>query len=225
MTRIVYINASPRTDDVTASGSFLHMLEKHFAGYDIDKSCIHVRKSIISHQLDGDFDIMSKANAMVIAFPLYFFCLPGLLTRFIQDYYDYCQKNKIQVYGQKIYAIVNCGFPEADINEEAVKVIQSFSQHVGAEFRFAIMVGSGGMIIGAKDAPFMRKTLAVLEQAMKLLAQDAVSDKVNSVENIQIMAKFPRWLYYFMANKGFEHTANKNGVSKKAILRKRYQPH
>ena len=95
MTRIVYINASPRTKDITASGSFLRILEKHFAECDIEKSSIHVRKSIISHQLNSDFEIMSKANAMVIAFPLYFFCLPGLFTLFIQDYYDYCQKNKI----------------------------------------------------------------------------------------------------------------------------------
>ena len=215
MKRIVYINASPRTEDITASGSFLHMLEKHFAGCDIEKSSIYVRKSIISHQLDSDFEIMSKANAMVIAFPLYFFCLPGLLTRFIQDYYDYCLKNKIQMHGQKIYAIVNCGFPEADINAEAVKVIQSSSKHVGAEFRFAIMVGSGGMVIGAKNAPFMKKTIATLEQAMELIAQDARSDRLDPVENIQIMVKFPRRLYYFMANKGFEQVANKNGVSKK----------
>lgn len=224
MTRIVYINASPRTDGVTSSESFLHMVEKHFVGCDIEKSSINVRKSIMSHQLDNDFEVMSKANAMVIAFPLYFFCLPGLLTRFIQDYYDYCQKKKKQVHGQKIYAIVNCGFPEADINAEAVKVIQSFSQHIDAEFRFAIMVGSGGMVIGAKDAPFMKKSIAALEQAMELLVHDAVSDSLDPVENIQIMVNFPRWLYYFIANKGFEHAANKNGISKKAILRKRYHP-
>jgi len=224
MTRIVYINASPRTDDVTASGSFIHMLEKHFTGYDVEEARIHVRKSILSHQPDSDFETMSKADTLVIVFPLYFFCLPGLLTRFVQDYYSYYLKNKIQVRGQKIYAIVNCGFPEVDINTEAVKVIKSFSQHVGAEFRFAIMVGSGGMVIGAKDAPFMKKTLAALEQAMELLAQDAVSDGADTVGNIQIMVKCPRWLYYFMANKGFVHTASKNGISRKAILRKRYQP-
>ena len=220
----VYINASPRIDESTASGTFLSMLDSFFDIKDTQKATVNVRKSTLNHQTDSNFDTISKADAVVIAFPLYFFCLPGLLTRFLQDYHSYYLKNEIHAHGQKIYAIVNCGFPEAYINEEAVKVIESFSRQVGAEFRFGIMIGGGGMIAGAKDAPFMKKAVKALEQSMNLLAQDAMNDRLDPIANIQIMAKFPRRLYFFMANMGFVHTAGKNGVSKKDILRKTYQP-
>ena len=224
MKRIVYINASPRVDEVTASGTFLSMLDKYFDDNDTEKAIINVRKSDLKHPSKSDFDTILKADAVVIAFPLYFFCLPGLLTRFLQDYHSYYLENEIHAHRQKIYAIVNCGFPEANINEEAVKVIESFSRQIGAEFRFGIMIGSGGMVIGAKDAPFMKKPLKSLEQAMNSLAQDAMSERNDPISNIQITVKVPRWLYYLMADMRFNHTATKNGNSKKDILKKAYQP-
>jgi len=224
MNRIVYINASPRVDEVTSSGTFLSMLDKYFDDNDTEKAIINVRKSVLEHQSESDFDTILKADAVVIAFPLYFFCLPGLLTRFLQDYHSYYFENEIHAHRQKIYTIVNCGFPEANINEEAVKVIESFSRQIGAEFRLGIMIGSGGMVIVAKDAPFMKKPLKALEQAMNSLAQDAMSERLDPISNIQITVKVPRWLYYLMADMGFNHTATKNGNSKKDILKKAYQP-
>ena len=96
---------------------------------------------------------MREADALLIVFPLYFFCLPGMLTQYLDDYAQF-----IGVKGktQKVYTIVNCGFPEPEINTEAIRVMQSFSRHVGASFRFGIGFGSGGMILGAQQAPSAR---------------------------------------------------------------------
>jgi len=51
-----------------------------------------------------------------------------------------------------------------------------------------------------------------------------MSERLDPISNIQITVKVPRWLYYLMADMGFNHTATKNGNSKKDILKKAYQP-
>lgn len=220
---VVLISASPRVDDTTASGALISMVSDRIRSDNINKTTIDVRHSIIKHQTMQNFETIYNADAIVLAFPLYFFCVPGLLMRFMEDYFHYYKEKGKSGKNPKIYAIVNCGFPEAGINEEAVRVIKSFSSHIGAEFRFAILIGGGGMTVSAKDAPFMKKTIAGLEKAMDLMAIDAINENHAPCEDVLISPNFPRRLYFFMGSKGFTHTARKNGLSKKDICRKPYR--
>lgn len=71
---------------------------------------------------------MLHADALIFVFPLYIFCLPAILMRFLQDYRRYLTDHTNETGRMLVYAIVNCGFQESDINSEAVRVVRSFSE-------------------------------------------------------------------------------------------------
>ena len=220
---IVLINASPKITEESVSGYLVSMLSDRIGTDGVNKTIINVRQSLTKHQTRNDFGVISKADAIVIAFPLYIFCLPAMLTRFLEDYYHYYAEIGKPGVNQKVYAIVNCGFPEAAINREAVRVIQSFSRHINAEYRFGILIGSGGMLIGAKGAPFMKKALIKLQNAFDEIKNDSLNDGHQNLEDVLINVNFPRRLYLFMGDRGFIHEAHKNGLKKKDMLRKPYR--
>jgi putative NADPH-quinone reductase len=148
--RVIIVNGSPKTTDVSVSGMLCSLLEKRFEPEHAHIIRINVRKNIDRDNTE-DFSSMMNADAVVFVFPLYFFCLPGLVIRYLQDFYEFFGQHKKESDGIiKIYAVVNCGFPESDINSEALRVVKSFSMHINASFRFGISIGGGGMFMGAR---------------------------------------------------------------------------
>jgi Flavodoxin-like fold len=220
---IVLINASPKINEDSVSGYLVSMLSDRIGNDGVNKIIINVRQSLTTHQTQNDFDVISKAAAIAIVFPLYIFCTPAMLMRFLEDYYHYYIETGKVARNQKVYAIVNCGFPEAAINREAVRVIQSFSRHINAEYRFGILIGSGGMLIGAKGAPFMKKALIKMQNAFDEIKNDSLNNGHQNLEDVLINVNFPRRLYLFMGDRGFIHEARKNGLKKKDMLRKPYR--
>ena len=223
MKNIVLINASPKINEPSASEYLVGVAQGHIDEDANNKIIINIRQSIKKHKTQEDFVAISKADAIIIAFPLYIFCMPGILTRFLEDYYKFCTEPGRASSNAKVYAIVNCGFPEPEINLEAVRVIRSFCHHVNAHFRFGVLIGGGGMLVGAKDAPFMKKTLGNLNDAFATIAQDIASTDFREIENINIAMNFPRRLYLFMGNRGWHSMARKNGLKKKDLYKRTYR--
>jgi multimeric flavodoxin WrbA len=186
------------------------------------KTLINVRQSITAHKTHEDFESISNADALVIAFPLYIFCMPGILTRFFEDYYKYYVENKNSSKSPRVYAIVNCGFPEPGINLEAVNVIKSFCRHINANFRFGIMLGGGPMLLGAKDAPFMKKAMSSLNNEFSAIANDIMNGSMEERDNAAISSNTPGRIYHFMGNLGWVSSARKNGLKKKDLYKKPY---
>jgi hypothetical protein len=224
---IVLINASPKIKEQSSSKDLLDMAGNQLDPNTYNKTFIDVRKSISGPKLSEAFATLSKADVIIISFPLYVFCLPGILTRFLQDYYKYYTENstardKVKV---KVYAIVNCGFPEPEINLEAVRVIRSFSQHINAEFRFGVLIGGGPMILAAKDAPFMKKTIQQLRAAFSSIAEDIPQEQITKHDHIYLGLKFPfsKRLFYFFGGRGWVTLARKNGLQKTDLYKKPYR--
>jgi hypothetical protein len=221
---VVLISASPKVQEESTSKMLLSLAEGQMDKASIRITKVDVRQSISQRHTEADFEMMLQADALVIAFPLYVFCLPGILIRFLQDYDQYRTQHGTAANNAKVYTIVNCGFPEPGINEEAVRVIQSFSRHIGASFRFAVLIGGGGMLLGAKDAPFMKNTMATLNDAFQRIGKDILSEEQPSIQNVSVFVKFPRKLYFFMGNRNWASSAHKNGLKKKDLYRKPYWP-
>lgn len=220
---VVIISASPKVGEPSASEMLAQMAERQMDPNRIHLTKINVRRSISAHREAEDFPAIDEADAVVLIFPLYFFCLPGLLMRYLEDYHGAWLKNGGKAEHQKIYAAVNCGFPEAGINEEALRVVKSFSRQIGADFRFGIQIGGGGMLLGAKDAPFMKKSMNRLNELWDRILEDILEENKGLPENVKIEAPIPHKLYFWMGGMGFRHTARKNGLSKPDLLRRPYR--
>ncbi len=220
--RVVVINASPKTAGQSASGYLASYAWDLLSGDSLEVKVFSVRESIKNKQTAEVFKYMTGADALIIIFPLYVFCLPGILMRFLQDYHNHvgsCPDRDKKVI---IYAVVNCGFPEPGINTEAVRVIGSFSEKIGVEFRFGVMIGGGGMLIGAQGSPMLKKTMSDIEGAFARMKEEIVSGRRGPVENIETSVRFPRMLYRFMGDKQWISSARKNGLKKKDLYARPY---
>ena len=225
MKNVVLISASPKNNEQSVSKEFLKMAGSQINADVFPKTFIDVRKSILTDNLTEDFETLSKADVIIISFPLYFFCMPGILTRFLVDYYNYYTVSGNVRNHVKVYAIVNCGFPEPEINLEAVRVIKSFSQHINAAFRFGVLIGGGSMMFAAKNAPFMKKAVQELNNAFSSIAADIKQEHSTKMDPIYIGINFPfsRRLYFFMGDRGWISMARKNGLQKKNLYKKPYR--
>lgn len=223
MKNIVLIDASPKVNEKSVSEFLLRIAEKRLEADGVHQTFINVRQSIAGHKTPEDFATLSQADAVIIAFPLYVFCLPGILMRFLEDYYKFYTESGISKGHAKVYAIVNCGFTEPEINLEAIRVIRSFCRHINADFRFGVLIGSGGMMLAAKEAPFLKKTLHKLDKAFLAIAQDIQNNDCVNTDNIYIAMNFPKRLYFFMGDRGWISAASKNGLKKKDLYRKPYR--
>lgn len=218
---IVTISASPKTGESSVSELLASMAARSFAdGASVTN--IVVRRSMPSGRDEESFKAMLDADAIVFTFPLYFFCLPGILMRFLQDYTAYRAQHAASARSPKVYAIVNCGFPEPELTREAVRVIRSFCAHTDAQFRFGIMLGGGGMLLGAKDAPFMKKFMEKLSAALCAMTED-IEGCGKPPEDVTISVNFPRKFYFFMGNMGWKQMAKKNGLKSRDLYAKPYR--
>lgn len=225
MKNIVLVSASPKIKEQSVSKEFLKMAGSQIKADEFSKTFIDVRKSLLTHNLARDFETLAQADVIIFSFPLYYFCLPGMLTRFLVDYHNYYSLSGKVRNPVKVYAIVNCGFPEPEINLEAVRVIQSFSKHINAEFRFGILIGGGPMMFEARNAPFMKKAAQKLSDAFSSIVTDIQAENSTKMDSIYIRANFPffRRLYFFMGGRGWITMARKNGLQKKDLYKKPYR--
>lgn len=218
---VVLLSASPKTDQDWAVSAFL--AKRGLSALDdgqLDVRLIPVRHTLLHHETKDAFEAMQNADAIILFFPLYIFCMPALLTRFLQDFAANHPHTKR---ASNVYAIVNCGFPEPEINEEAMRVLKSFSAQTGRTFLGGVMVGCGGMIIGAQDAPFMRAVFGAIDSLFSRVRHDMLSGETAPSATIATTVKFPRWLYFLAGHTGWISMARKNHIKKADLYRTPYQ--
>jgi hypothetical protein len=223
MKNVVLINASPKMSGISLSAYLVEMLTHQFDLGSIHLSVINLRQSITKHGTLADFTELKEADAAVIVFPLYFYCTPGILTQFLEDYHRFIMERGSLSNQTKVYTIINCGFPEPERNREAVRVIASFCKHVKAHFRFGVLIGGGGMLLETKNAGFMKKAIQTLQHAFRKIATDIQSDELGAIDNINISIKFPKILFRFIGDRNWVSLARKNGLKKKDLYRQPYR--
>lgn len=219
---VVIISASPKLSEKSVSDWLASRAESLIKSDSITVTQINVRNSMISKKIEQDYEKLLASDALIFIFPLYFFCLPGLLMRYLQDFYSYFLAHPQSSRIKMVFTVVNCGFPEADINEEAVRVIKSFSGKINAHFRFGLMIGGGGMLLNTEGAPFMKKTMAAVDTAFSQMKEDLLTDNYKPLNNFEAKVNFPRRLYYFMGGRGWISYARKNGLRKKDLYARPY---
>ena len=221
---ITLLSASPKgTGLPCVSRMFCDMAAERIGCEEVCVRRFDVRACFAENTEESAYRAMLESDALFVLFPLYFFCLPGMLMRFLQDYSVFAKAHAAESRLNRVYALVNCGFPEAEINEEAIRVVARFSVSVQAAFRFGILVGGGGMALGTKDAPFMKPYFDAITGAFDRIRSDVVSFSEAPLANVYTEANFPRKLYFLMGGIGWKHTAKKNGLPKKALRRQPYK--
>lgn len=216
---IVLLNGSPRADGST-SMKMLNQLKSKFDG-DFNITVVEAAKSLLHHRQPEDYGSMERADAIVLVFPLYVYCLPGALTEFLVGYSEYLSPAGKPA-EQKIYAVINCGFPESRINNDAAHVVRRFCEEVHASYRFSVLIGSGGMLQPMKLLPPVNAAWKRIGSAFDQIVRD-ITDQ-EKPQDISVESGVPEKLFFWIAQKNFAFLAKQNGVKGKQLYRRPYLP-
>lgn len=219
MKKVCFINGSPRGIQ-SSSLVLIKELEKMMSNEEYNKFCITVANSN-THDVTTDFNNMLDSDMLIIAFPLYYYALPGLLTEFLEGYSQYAQRISSSK-KSKVYAIINCGFPEPSHNDNAAQIIENFCNRSNFHWRFALEIGTGGIIKGTETMPMQGFFKSNIYNGLKALYTDIQKNENIYLQNLHAKAKFPNWLYLLQGSRGWLTMAKKNGLTKSDLNRTPY---
>jgi hypothetical protein len=75
--------------------------------------------------------------------------------RLLEDYYSYARSGEEYKRETRVYAIVNCGFPRPVIFRECVRVLKNFCRRLSLNWRFAMCVSTGPVVVLTKRVPLV----------------------------------------------------------------------
>jgi NAD(P)H-dependent FMN reductase len=163
-------------------------------------------------------EAMNTARMIIVSFPLYVDQLPAPLIQA----FDLVAGNRASGIpaGQKIMAVVQCGFPETAQNQAVLEVMRRFAAKAGYAWAGGLAMGMGGAI-GRKP---LEKAGGMVRNVVKALDMTVASILAGGgvpEEAARLMGKplIPRWLYLILANFGMKSEARKHGVISKLFAR------
>ena len=92
--------------------------------------------------------------------------------RLLEDFSAYAWSGAEHHCGARVYAIVNCGFPKPVIFNECVRVLRNFCRRLSLDWRFAVCISSGPVVVATRRVPFLDLKL---KRALGAIATDLKS--------------------------------------------------
>ncbi len=202
-------------------GSYL-MARLAETGYETESLSVHG-----SHRsrdsLETLLDAVDHCDLLVLAFPLYIDSLPALVTRTLELIASR-RSRRDRDSRQRLVAIVNNGFPEAEQNAVALRICRRFASETGFDWAGGLALGGGEAINGRPltDVRGMaRNAIASLDLAADALAAgEPIPDRA-----VRLMAKPIIWsrIYTWLGTRGWRRRAATHGVADRLDDRP-YQP-
>jgi len=206
------------SSSASLGGYLLNKIEE----YDISTETVHLHSGIRTEAKRVKFlEKIEKTDLIILAAPLYVDTLPAkvikalslILENRIEENLDNVDSEKRQSFA----AVVNCGFPEAEQNETALRVYEQFAKEAKLNYLGGISIGMGGAVSGKSlsDMGGMTKSLIKgFDQAAEELAKNQkLSDSVIDKTSKPMMSQ--KWLYTLVGNLSWRFQALRNGVYRK----------
>ncbi|MBN2074691.1 MAG: NAD(P)H-dependent oxidoreductase [Dehalococcoidales bacterium] len=169
MKNICLINGSLRKEKA-ASLEFIRDMVSRLPDSEYSKKIITLKARMKDSYSDDILKTMADADALVFVFPLHNYGLPGALMCLLEDYYRYKRIEGNIVTPASVYMIVNCAFPRAEkVCGEAIRVMRNFCCRLTLNWRFALCIGTGPVVVMTRKIPFLYPRL---KRAYKLMVAD-----------------------------------------------------
>lgn len=209
---ILMIIGSPRLEKSTSHSLARYVLEGlDLRGWKTDMVFSHTlfdsKKSLkeLKQQIK-DVDIIG------LSFPLYVDSIPGPMVEVLSAL---C-KGKELIRGkrdQKVFAMVNSGFPEPTHSFVAVEMCEQFSKEYGASFLGGLTIGAGPIVQGLPIKQVKRRSKRLVKALDETISgldeQECIPEKVKKLLSKPI---FPKRLYLFLGTRVLINRARKNDV-------------
>jgi len=184
---ICFVNGSLRGKKAS-SLEFLKGIELGLPDTEYNKTFLAVKAKLKESYPESMLKGIAYADTIVFVFPLHNYGLPGALMRLLEDYYQYIEVGNKYNKAAKVYMIVNCGSARPEINEEAIRVMKNFSRRLSLNWRFAICIGTGPVVVITKKVPFLDLKL---KRAFAEMGSDIKSSSSEKKDNYLIKPLIP----------------------------------
>lgn len=209
--RIVLLIGSPKGNGGTSASignSILSKLQQD----GITLETHHVGRAVIKGE---KWDLLVKAvddaDIVIVSFPLYWDSLPSHLIEALERLRAHRKEIETKN-AQKLYVVVNNGFPETWHNKVSITMCRRFAKETGFKWQGALNIGGGGAI---NEKPLeetggmtlrLRKTLAMAAAAMA--KGEPIPKEVEARLEKQL---YPSWVT-LLTNFGWRREARKKGA-------------
>ncbi len=153
-----------------------------------------------------------RADLVVLAFPLFADSLPYPATRAMERL-AFHRKVRERGKGQRLLALVNCGFPEAAQCETALAICRAFAREAGFGWAGGLALGGGASIDGV-PLPEAGRRARLAIRALTLAAEALAQGREVPAEAVATMARpfVPGRLYTWMGTAGWRSRARRLGT-------------
>lgn len=219
--RAILLIGSPKGKN-SSSASLGGYLLKKIEEYEIEVETVHIHSEISTKaKTDLFLEKIKETDIIILAAPLYVDTLPAKVIKalsLIAENMNTINTNSGDSKNSKsLIAVVNCGFPEAEQNEIALKIYEQFAKEAHFKYLGGIAVGMGGAVSGKYLSEMGRMTEDLIK-GLDQAAEDIVRNKKLSdfvIENTSKPMISQKWLYTLVGDFFWKFQALKNGVYRK----------
>jgi multimeric flavodoxin WrbA len=192
-------------------GSYL-MTRLGERGCDTESLSVH-RSHRSRDGLEALLDAVDRCDLLVLAFPLYVDSLPALLTRTLEMIASR-RGGRQHDRRQRLVAIVNNGFPEAEQNEVALRICRRFASETGFEWAGGLALG-GGEAINGRPLTHVKGMARNVISSLDLAAGALAAGEPVPERAVRLMAKRIIWsrIYTWLGTRGWKRRAATHGVA------------
>jgi multimeric flavodoxin WrbA len=216
--KITAINGSPKGEN-SSSREIIRILEARLP----DGTDVQVVSQIAQdrHPDDSALERMASSDVLFIASSLFVDGLPASLMRLLGRYAEYPGRPK----GQRVFAIVNCGFYEGVQNEHVLAILGHWCAAAGFVWCGGAGLGTGEMIYGLKNVP---PTVGIRKPV--IAAINAVADAIargpegRLADPVYAQHAFPWILFKLAGEAGWRAQAKENGLKARDLFARPLEP-
>ena len=141
---------------------------------------------------------LSSADMLIVAAPLYVDGLPSLVGRALEQLGKYLDPGSSVL--RQVVGLLNCGFPEADHNRSALRILRAFAQANRLVWAGGLAMGAGEIIHG-QPLSHVRFVARAQIRALRQAANDLAAGQGISQEASRDMARplLPAQLFRWVA--------------------------
>jgi hypothetical protein len=188
MKSVCLVNGSLRGNKAS-SLAFLMDVANRLPESEFNKTFITVSATFKQNYPEDMLKRLASVDEIVLVFPLHDYGLPGALMRLLEDYYRYITSGHEYNKKSRVYTIVNCGFARpGETTGEAIRVIKNFCRRLAYQWRFAIRIGTGPVVVMTRKVPFFDLKL---KRAYAEMVSDIRSDSNKTRDDYLIKPLIP----------------------------------
>ena len=180
--KVLLIVGSPKIKHRSTSDVLGHYLLDGMKEVGWQTESLMLKRSLVREKGRNELCLaVDRADLIVFAFPLYIDSLPFLVTKALEIIADH--KNTSQVKKpQRVFTIINNGFPEPYQNSLALAICRSFSDQIGFYWAGALAMGAGEALCSGQSLDEKKRSGPPVKHVAKAL--DMASDKLSKGKTV-----------------------------------------